>query len=175
MQKLQDIVINFRKKIFIILLQSSLAMMGFQGAQGHTQILEDFTIIKSGGVSGKGFSLSKIGLRKFKNSEEISIEIGDAFGNPYSGSTSYHRLTWNPKTNKGLLFLSQIFVNKIKDSKVRSLVKGSRFLKKMDLFFDPFDQTNQLRFELKQGTRVKLTTQGAKESYSRIVIELRGG
>lgn len=129
-----------------------------------------------GGQAGAGFSLRGIGRMTAKNAqfERLKIEIGNAAMNPLKGSVGYYHAELQSKPPRLVINFSQTLNSRFENREILKIIKGSKIIKKSDLFFDPVGQNLTLHLELYRPASVRaFSTNGGGKKRAQLVFDIK--
>lgn len=126
-----------------------------------------------GGVAGAGFSLLNIKreLSASGNVERLVIDVGDINGKPNLGPPSYYHAQLMKDPARLVLDFSQMPLTLLSEKQLVQKLRGSKFVRRVQMTLDPEDQTLSMILDLKPATRIRLLQIKGVNKTSQLVVD----
>jgi hypothetical protein len=128
-----------------------------------------------GGGAGTGFSL--LGVKRVystdRKSERLIFEIGDKEGKPYSGKPGYFHAQLFKNPSEFSLDFSQLVRSHVSSDQVRSLVKNSKLIDRINLVTDKEDHSTNLFMRFKSPVTMRMFILSPKKKSPKLVVDIR--
>jgi hypothetical protein len=126
-----------------------------------------------GGEAGSGFSLLNIKkeLSASGRVERLVIDVGDINGKPNFGPPSYYHAQLMKDPAKLVLDFSQMPLSLLSEKQLVERLKGSKFVRRVQMTLDPEDQTLSMILDLKPATKIRLLQIKGVNKTSQLVVD----
>ncbi|MEZ0393079.1 MAG: hypothetical protein ACAH59_12735 [Pseudobdellovibrionaceae bacterium] len=128
-----------------------------------------------GGMAGTGFSLLgiKSQVAKSKKLERLTVGMGDAKFNSYSGAPGYFHIENAPGSKRVVINFMQTLNSKFDEKAVQKVFAQSPFVQKSEMVFDSQTQTTSLILNLKKPVSVRaIPVNGKQKQMAQLKVDL---
>lgn len=137
------------------------------------QYIENGTIV--GGESGGPFTL--LNVRRLLSAkdkiERVFLDLGNDKGKPLKNKVNYFQVSIDRENSRIVMDLSQMLASGVDSAKIKKIFAASPYVRDAEINYDPLDTTITIQFFLKKKVRIEAFKMVAKDSASRLVLDIK--